>query len=84
MVGSWEDVAVSQCFKANNLLPEPTRDKEGRERFLPFTPENHVTYAKGTGDWYEQCAYDLKVGYVYANICVYMHTYIYTHTYIHT
>ncbi len=61
VAGFWEDVQVSDCLRAQGVMPEPTRDSEGRERFLPFSPEGHVLYAKGTGDWYEQCAFDLKV-----------------------
>ena len=64
--GFWEDVMVAQCLKKSPaaLLPQDTRDAEGRERFHPFAPAQHLSYRiPRNPDWYAQYSIDLKVGY---------------------
>ena len=64
--GFWEDVMVAQCLRKSDaqLLPQDTRDTEGRERFHPFTPGQHLDYhiPKGGNDWYAQYSIELKTG----------------------
>jgi hypothetical protein len=37
---------VAKCLAGASppVLPYDTRDAAGRERFLPFTPQNHLSY----------------------------------------
>ncbi|PAV57316.1 hypothetical protein WR25_13719 [Diploscapter pachys] len=37
----WEDYAVARCLSSLNIYPKDTRDKQGRQRFLPWRPEQH-------------------------------------------
>ncbi len=65
-MGFWEDVNIANCLKKSaNIVPIDTRDKQMRERFNPFTPGHHLTYALGdTKDWYPKYhPYGLKAGF---------------------
>ena len=72
-VGFWEDVNIANCLRessGNVLLPYDTRDTQGRERFHPFSPGQHITYGllpDGTphldsNDWYVKYNPELKLG----------------------
>ena len=65
--GFWEDVMVAECLKNGplRLLPYDTRDAQGRERFHPFSPGQHLTYRapkNRDSDWYTKYSIDLKEG----------------------
>jgi len=53
---SMEDVMIAQCLSSLGIPFTDTRDDRGRERFHPFAPGSHLTWAypkqKGS-DWYE-------------------------------
>lgn len=64
--GFWEDVNVASCLKTSpeNIVPYQTRDTNGRERFHPFNPGNHLQYRiPKNPDWYAKYNPDLKIGY---------------------
>ena len=65
--GFWEDVQVAQCLKGEGIHPYDTRDKEGRERFLPFLAGHHYTYMapkkNPLSDWYVKYSIGLKEGF---------------------
>ena len=66
--GFWEDVNVAHClFSIGNILPYDTRDPEGRERWHPFTPGQHLTYripkTNPMSDWYPKYNPFLKEGF---------------------
>ena len=65
--GFWEDVQVAKCLKGEGILPYDTRDKEGRERFLPFLAGHHYTYMapkkNPLSDWYVKYSIGLKEGF---------------------
>ena len=61
-----EDVQVARCLATASppVIPYDTRDELGRERFLPFTPQNHLTYrVPKNPDWYAKYSIGLKEGY---------------------
>ncbi|CAB3406646.1 unnamed protein product [Caenorhabditis bovis] len=37
----WEDYAIARCLASVGVFPEDTRDDKGRQRFLPWRPEQH-------------------------------------------
>jgi glycoprotein-N-acetylgalactosamine 3-beta-galactosyltransferase len=60
-----EDVMVAECFRNQGILPFPTRDLQGGERYMPFLPGHHYGYRppKTGKDWYPTYAVEeLKVG----------------------
>jgi hypothetical protein len=63
-VGFWEDVNVAHCLQVLDIKPYDTRDSQGRERFHPFSPGQHLEYRIPTKpDWYAKYNPELKVGY---------------------
>ena len=52
-----EDVMIAQCLKnACGISFSDTRDEQKRERFHPFSPQQHLTWQHpqpGMRDWYE-------------------------------
>jgi len=60
-----EDVMVAQCFRKQGILPFPTRDEQGGERYMPFLPGHHYGYRppENGNDWYPKYAVEeLKIG----------------------
>ena len=58
-----EDVLLSQCLSTAGIEPYDTRDELGRERFLPFSPGQHLAYRRiDDNDWYLRYSIDLKYG----------------------
>jgi len=51
-----EDVMVAACLRRNGILPYPTKDHNGSERYMPFAPGHHLTYRvpdkNPKVDWY--------------------------------
>uniref|UniRef100_A0A8R1DQK3 N-acetylgalactosaminide beta-1,3-galactosyltransferase n=1 Tax=Caenorhabditis japonica TaxID=281687 RepID=A0A8R1DQK3_CAEJA len=37
----WEDYAIAQCLASVGIVPLDSRDEKGRQRFLPWRPEQH-------------------------------------------
>ncbi|CAD6199651.1 unnamed protein product [Caenorhabditis auriculariae] len=37
----WEDYAIARCLASMNIYPLDSRDELGRQRFLPWRPEQH-------------------------------------------
>ncbi|CAI5448537.1 unnamed protein product [Caenorhabditis angaria] len=37
----WEDFAIARCLASVGILPLDSRDEQGRQRFLPWRPEQH-------------------------------------------
>lgn len=59
--GFWEDVNTAYCLHLAGVDAFDTRDSQGRERFLPFTPGNHLLYRiPKEPDWFAK--YTAKVG----------------------
>jgi len=61
-----EDVMVAQCLRKQGIFPFETRDEDGGERYMPFTPGHHYGYRPppaGQKDWYPSYTIgELKVG----------------------
>uniref|UniRef100_A0A1I7ZDQ2 Nitrate reductase n=1 Tax=Steinernema glaseri TaxID=37863 RepID=A0A1I7ZDQ2_9BILA len=38
----WEDYGISRCFHSVGVQATNTRDEKGRQRFLQFSPEEHL------------------------------------------
>jgi len=51
-----EDVMVAACLRKMGVLPYPTKDRDGSERYMPFAPGHHLTYRvpkkNPQADWY--------------------------------
>lgn len=45
-------VNLSECLREVRVLPEPTTDTEGRERFLPFQIADHRRLARSDDSWF--------------------------------
>merc|ERR1740123_743310 len=63
-----EDVMVAQCFRNKlNVFPYDTKDEEGSERYMPFTPGNHLLYKipenEEDYEWYDHYSIDIKEGF---------------------
>jgi len=60
-----EDVQVATCLRYHGIHPYDTQDDWGRERFLPFSPGQHLRYKvpPKTPDWYAKYTLGLKTGY---------------------
>ena len=51
------------CLSLAGVTAFDTRDQQGRERFLPFTPGNHLHYRiPKNPDWYAKYSIELKTG----------------------
>jgi len=59
-----EDVTVAACLREHGIHPFDTQDDWGRERFLPFTPGQHLRYRvpPKNPDWYAKYSIGLKTG----------------------
>lgn len=62
-----EDVMVADCFRQMGVYPFETKDNKGSERYMPFTPVNHMNYrmpADPSKDWYVKYSPNgIKTGY---------------------
>lgn len=65
-----EDVMVAECLREYvNVFPYDTKDDHGGERYMPFTPEHHLTYRlppeadrASSEDWYVKYSIGIKEG----------------------
>jgi len=61
-----EDVMVAQCFRNKlGVYPFDTKDENGGERYMPFTPKHHLNYripSDVKSDWYSNYSIDIKEG----------------------
>jgi glycoprotein-N-acetylgalactosamine 3-beta-galactosyltransferase len=65
-----EDVMVAECLREHvQVFPYDTKDDQGGERYMPFTPAHHLTYRlpaeadrKDSSDWYVHYSIDIKEG----------------------
>eukprot|EP00090_Calanus_glacialis_P002789 TRINITY_DN12070_c0_g1_i2.p1 TRINITY_DN12070_c0_g1~~TRINITY_DN12070_c0_g1_i2.p1 ORF type:complete len:325 (+),score=84.52 TRINITY_DN12070_c0_g1_i2:285-1259(+) len=49
--GGDEDVNMGACMKNLNVTVGDSRDSEGKKRFFPFHPQNHLIPSSGRKDW---------------------------------
>ncbi|RWS25030.1 C1GalTA-like protein [Leptotrombidium deliense] len=52
-----EDIAIGICLQSLKVEIVDSRDENGRERFLPFTPRHHLTNAKLETFWFWKYAF---------------------------
>lgn len=61
-----EDTMVARTFKKYGVVPYETKDENGSERYMPFTPGHHLTYRlpkNPSQDWYATYSINIKEGY---------------------
>ena len=61
---STEDVVIAWVFRRLGVVPYPTKDNTGGERYNPLSPGTHYRYrmTNHKRDWYRKYALDLQFG----------------------
>jgi len=61
---STEDVVIAWVFRRLGVVPYPTKDDTGGERYNPLSPGTHYRYRRTNHkrDWYSRYALDLQFG----------------------
>lgn len=65
VVTSAEDYIVARILKKYGVFPYETKDENGGERYMPFTPGQHYDYRLPNGrakDWYAMYSINIKEG----------------------
>lgn len=89
-----EDVMVATVFRKQGVFPYETKDEEGSERYMPFSPAHHFTYrlpADVRSDWYANYSINIREGiehcsknsvafhYIAPDLMMKMHAILYGH-----